>query len=110
MEPKIIMQHLEEVENLRTTNTFATTITRKVIFLLITGLIGGTVYLGIKTKGNHFQRRMENLLKTLSGMRGEYKTRVEMMKNREHMHQLEQKERETTQDMRNLRDYGDEDE
>ena len=52
------------------------------------------IYLTIKTKGSHFQKRMEGFLKTLWTLKTEYKTKVNLVQARNDLDNMTQREEE----------------
>ena len=82
-ELQAICNHLEAHEFRIQANHHHIIIIACVQFLAILLLFGVVFYLYIKTRGNHFQKRMENLVRTLGTMRDEYRHKLSMARARD---------------------------
>ena len=101
-----IEKHLEkEVENIHgNVQSGKTTviITATVSFILIVILMLVAVYLSIKTKSSHFQKRMEGLLKVVGNLKTEYKSKVHLLSARRELDTIEEREQRMAQRMRQI--------
>ena len=98
----IINHEIEEItgalemmeERFQTTST-NNIIMKSVLFVAVGALAGGFIWLALKMKNNIYLKRMQSLISSLAGLKNEYKSKINIVKAKQDIHDAHLRQMET---------------
>ena len=81
-------------ERFQTTST-NNILMKSILFVAVGALTGGFIWLALKMKNNIYLKRMQSLISSLAGLKNEYKSKINIVKAKQDIHDAHLRQMET---------------